>query len=164
MNKTLGAGAAALMTVTVLAGCGGSGSSSGGSYCDDIKTASNQLSGLGSGSSFTAGKFDAVNTAVHKIADEAPSTIKSQWTIVADQFDALIKAISDAGLSMDDFGKLSQGGTPPSIDPAKLTALTNALKNFDAQGLSAATSKIQTQVKSDCNFDLNKSTSTTSSP
>lgn len=163
MNKILGAGAAALMTVTVLAGCGSSDSGSGSGYCDDIKTASDQLSGLGSGSSFTSAKFDAVNTAVHKIAAEAPSTIKSQWTIVADQFDALIKAIGDAGLSMDDFSKLGQGGTPPSIDPAKLTALTNALKNFDAQGLSAATSKIETQVKSDCNLDLNKST-TPSSP
>lgn len=153
MNKILGAGAAALMTVTVLAGCGGSDSGGSNGYCDDIQTASNQLSGLG-GSDFTADKFDAVNSAVHNIAGEAPSEIKSQWTLVADEFDALTQALSDAGISMDDFSKLSQSGTPPSIDPSKLQALETALKDFDATGLSAAASKIQTQVKSDCNIDL----------
>lgn len=154
MNKILGAGAAALMTVTVLAGCGGGDDSGGGgSYCDDVKTASTQLSDLG-GDAFTGDKFEAVNIAVHTIADEAPSDIKGSWTLIATEFDSLEQALSDAGLSMDDFSKLTQGGAPPSIDPAKLQDLQTALQGFDSQGLSDAANKIQTQVKSDCNIDL----------
>ncbi len=187
MNKLLGAGAAALLTVTVLAGCGGGGdnsapsglgtttstgdttpsagdtTTSGGdtpsgglgdtsAYCDDIKTATTQLSGLSG--AFTGDKFAAVNLAVHHIADEAPSDIKGSWTLVANEFDSLTQALADAGLSMDDFSKLTQGGAPPSIDPAKLAKLQTALQGFDTKGLSTATNKIQAQVKSECGIDL----------
>jgi hypothetical protein len=169
--------AAALMTLTALAGCGGDDNSAGdttgthggggqtstpppsvtqpafggGSYCDDLKSAKAQLSGLDG--NFTADKFTAINLAVHKIADEAPGDIKDSWTLVADEFDGLQKALSDAGLSMDDFSKLTQGGAP-SIDPTKLQALQKALQSFDTKGLTQATNKITAEVKSECGIGL----------
>jgi hypothetical protein len=155
MKKLLGAATAAILTATVLAGCGGdNNSSSGGGYCDDIKSTSTDLKDLGKTDAFTADKFTAITDAVHKIAGEAPSDIKPSWTLIDTQFSFLTKTLADAGVSMDDFSKLASGQTPSGLDPAKMAALGAKLQQFDTAGLDSATTKIQNQVKSDCDIDL----------
>lgn len=153
MKKILGAATAALLTATVLAGCGGS-SSSAGSYCGDLKVASTQLKGLGA-SSLAGDNFAAVITAVHKVAGEAPSDIKPSWTLISNEFDALQSAVTSAGLSMSDFGQLASGQTPANVDPAKLAALDKTLQGMNTSGLSAASDKIAAEVKKECSIDLN---------
>jgi cytochrome c556 len=66
----------------------------------------------------------------------------------------LQNAMKDAGLTMDDFASLAKGQTPPNFDTSKLPALEKKLESFDTTGLTAASTKIQTEVKSDCNVDL----------
>lgn len=150
MKRIVRLGVAALMTVTALAGCS---SSSSNSYCDDIKSATTQFKGLSS-ANLGGADFAALNTAVHKVAGEAPSDIKSQWTTLANLFDTLQGAMDGAGLSTDDATKLLQGNTT-GIDPAKLAKFATAMKNFNTTGITAASNKIQTEVKSECNIDLN---------
>lgn len=152
MNKMVGIGVAGMMCVTALAACGGSDNSSSGSYCNDIKSASDQFKGL-STTDLSGDNFTQLNSAVHKIAGEAPGEIKGSWTLLGNQFDALQKAMDDAGLSMDEFNRVTQGDTS-GIDPSKLGTLGKALQNLDTTGVSAATEKIQTQVKNDCDIDL----------
>jgi hypothetical protein len=155
MKKLLGAATAALLTATVLAGCGGDdkGGSSGG-YCDDIKSTSSDLKDLGTNDAFTADKFNAIADAVHTIAGEAPSDIKPSWTLIDTQFTFLTKTLSDAGVSMDDFAKLAAGQSPSDLDAAKMAELGAKLQQLDTAGLDSASTKIQNQVKSDCNIDL----------
>lgn len=152
MKKIVGVAAAALMTITATAGCGGDSSGSGG-YCDDIKSAQSELGGL-DGADFDAAKFDALTSAVKDIAAEAPDDIKGSWNLIADQFDTLETALADVGLTMDDFGDLTKGITPPSLDPADLQTLESKLQAFDDDGITAATDKIHDQVLADCDIEL----------
>ncbi len=167
MKKILGAAAAALLTVTVLAGCGGgsdssnagsTGSSGSGNYCDDIKSTAASLKAL-NGNVFARDKFSQLNAAVHSIASEAPSDIQSSWTLIASEFDALQKTITDAGLSMSDLAKMSSGQMPAGFDASKLKDLTTQLNKFDTSGVTAASKKISAQVKSDCGIDINSASS-----
>jgi hypothetical protein len=91
---------------------------------------------------------------VHTIAGEAPSDIKPSWTLIDTQFTFLTKTLSDAGVSMDDFAKLAAGQSPSDLDAAKMAELGAKLQQLDTAGLDSASTKIQNQVKSDCNIDL----------
>jgi ABC-type glycerol-3-phosphate transport system substrate-binding protein len=155
MNKILGAGAAALMTVTVLAGCGGGGSSggSGGGYCDDLKSTKATVTSLGDNADLSQATFEKLTASVHTIADEAPSDIKGDWNNVGDALDKVSSALHAAGISFDDLKDLGQAGAP-SIDPAKLQALEDASKSLDQDALSASSDKINAEVKSECGFNL----------
>lgn len=152
MNKILGAGAAALMTVTVLAGCGGDDGGSGGGYCDDLKSTKATITSLGD-ADLTQATFDKLTDNVHTIADEAPSDITDSWNTVAGALDTFTSALSDAGLSIDDLQKIGQPGVP-TPDPAALQALTTASQKLDSDALTAASDKINTEVKSECDLDL----------
>jgi hypothetical protein len=154
MKKILGAATASVMALGVLAGCGGGSNNSSGSYCDDIKSTSSQLKGLDSTSDLTADKFNALQTAVHKIAGEAPGDVKGSWASIEGQFTFLQDALDDAGLSIDDFGEMSQGHLPDGVDPSDLAALQKKLSSYDTSGLQSASTKIEDQVKSDCDITL----------
>src|SRR5690348_16611889 len=98
--KLMGAAVAAVISMAALSACGGNGSSSSSSgYCDDLKTASTQLSGLNNATDLDQQKFDEIRTAVHTIAGEAPADVKSSWTLVDNQFEFLQNTLKDAGLS-----------------------------------------------------------------
>lgn len=152
MNKIAGASIAALMCAGALAGCGGSDDSSSGGYCDDIKSATEQFQNL-SDNDITGDNLTAIIDAVHTIEAEAPDDIKSSWTFLSTQFDAFKTAMDDAGVSMDDFSKLTANDTS-GIDPAKLAELTTALQSFDSDGISKESDKITAQVKEECDIDM----------
>jgi hypothetical protein len=154
MKRILGALTACLLALSVIAGCGGSSNSSSDNYCNDVKAAGRQLHGLNDPSSLTAATFTSFNRAVHTIAGEAPSDVKGSWTLIGNQLDLLQSAMSDAGLSMNDLGKLMKGQAPPSTDPSKLQALTQKLQSFNETGLDAAGQKIDREVTSECHIDL----------
>ncbi|MGI8701756.1 MAG: hypothetical protein ACR2JU_11225 [Nocardioidaceae bacterium] len=158
MKNIVGLSVGALMCATALAGCGGSDSSSANSYCGDVKSAKTQFQGL-SGADVFGQNFAELNAAVHTIADEAPSDVKASWTLLGDQFDSLKSAMDKAGVSMDDFSKLTQGDTS-GIDPAKLAELSKTLQSFDTAGITAASDKITAEVKKECGIDMNSGSST----
>jgi hypothetical protein len=155
MNKILGAGAAALMTVTVLAGCGGGGDSggSGGGYCDDLKATKTTVTALGD-ADMNQATFDKLSGDVRTIANEAPSDIKGDWSTIANALDTFNQAMSDAGITFDNLKDLGKAGGP-TIDPAKLQAITAAAGKLDADAITTASDNINTEVKSECNIDLN---------
>jgi hypothetical protein len=155
MNRTVGAGVAALMTVTVLSGCGGGGDGGGssGGYCDDLKATKATVSSLGS-NDISQATFDKLASSLHTIADEAPSDISGEWNTLASALDTFTAAMKDAGLTFDNLNSLGQSGGP-SIDPAKLQAIESASKALDADAINSASDKINTEVKSECGFVLN---------
>ncbi len=155
MKKILGAGAAVLMTVTVLAGCGGGddGGSSSGSYCDDVQAAKTTVTSLGDADVDQA-TFDKMTTSVHTIADEAPSDVQDDWNTISDALDTFNTAMTDAGLTFDNIKDLGKPGGP-TIDPSKLQAITAAAGKLDTGALTTATDNINKQVKSECGFELN---------
>jgi hypothetical protein len=155
MNKIVGAGAAALMTVTVLAGCGGGGDSggSGGGYCDDLKATKTTVTALGD-NDMNQATFDKLSGDVRTIADEAPSDIKGDWSTIANALDTFNQAMSDAGITFDNLKDLGKAGAP-SIDPAKLQAIEAAAGKLDADAITTASDNINQEVKSECNIDLN---------
>jgi len=155
MKKILGAGAAALMTVTLLAGCGGddNGGGSGGGYCDDLQSTKTTVTALGD-ADISQATFDKLTASVHTIADEAPDDIKDDWNTIADTLDTFNQAMSDAGIDFDNLQKLGQPGGP-TIDPAKLQAITAAAGKLDTDAITTASDNINAQVKKECGFELN---------
>jgi len=153
MRRIVGAAAAAILTVTVLAGCGGGGSDgSSGSYCDDLKSTKDIVTSLGSGALDQA-TFDTLSASVHNIRDEAPSDVKEDWSAVAGGLDAFGAALDDAGLSIDDAKTLSPADAA-KLDPAKVKAITDASTALSSTAMNSATDAINTEVKSECGFEL----------
>jgi hypothetical protein len=152
-HKLTGAAAAAVLTLTGLTACGGGGSSAA-DYCPDVKAADAQFSGLSSPSELNEDTFSKLKDAVHKIADEAPDDIKPTWTSVDNALEELDNTLKDAGLSMDDFGDLTKGNLPPNMTIGQAQALAKKLQNIDTSALTSAGTKIQSEVKSKCNFQL----------
>ena len=156
--KLTGAVAATILAISGLTACGGSdSSSSSGDYCGDLKSAQSNLSNIGSLDTVTPDKFNAVLDAVHKIADEAPADIKPSWTLLSSGFDSFKQILADAGLSISDLGDIEKGNLPGNLTIAKAQELAQKLQNIDTSGFSAAQTKIETEVKSKCNIDLNAS-------
>jgi ABC-type glycerol-3-phosphate transport system substrate-binding protein len=155
MKKILAAGAAALMTATVLAGCGGDSGDSGGSgggYCDDLKGTKTTVTALGD-ADMTQATFDKLSGDVQTIADEAPSDVKGDWNTIADALQKFNTAMSDAGITFDNLKDLGKAGGP-TLDPAKLQAITAAAGALDADAITTASDNINKEVKSECNIDL----------
>jgi len=123
-----------------------------GSYCDDLKSAKVTVTALGE-AHMTQATFDKLTESVHTIAGEAPSDIQDDWNTIADALDTFNAAMSDAGITFDNLKDLGQPGGP-TIDPAKLQAITAAAGALDAHALTAASDNIDKQVKSECGFEL----------
>ncbi len=150
----------AIASVVLLGGaltaCGGSdaggtgGSSSG--YCKDIKTASATFGSIDSGD--TASIADAFAT-FHKLAAESPSAIKSDWKTLEGAITTVEKALSDAGLKIEDFDKLQSGEIPEGVDVSKLTGLASEFQKLSGAEFSKASKAIETHAKTVCKVDLN---------
>lgn len=152
MRRIVGAAAAAMLAAAMLAGCGGGGDSGSGSYCDDLQSTKDTVTSLGSGA-LTQATFDKLSASVHSIRDEAPSDVKDDWSSVADGLDAFSAALDDAGLTIDDATNLSPADAA-KIDPAKVKAITDASTALSSTAMNSATAAINTEVKSECGFEL----------
>lgn len=137
-------------------GDSGSGSFTTGNYCDDIKSASTRLAGLGA-NSFDGDNFAQIELVVAQVANEAPGNIKASWLELSTTFQAFQKALTDAGISTSDFSKLMSGKTPPKSEVAKLQKLEATLSTLDTKSMTAASNKISAEVQQDCGININKS-------
>lgn len=155
MKRIAGAAAAAVMTVAVVSGCGGSSDSNGsGSYCADVKDATTSFTGL-SDSNLTQANFDELRTKVSSIADEAPSDVKADWATFSTTLDSFSSALEKAGLTFDDVQKASSGG----LSASQLSSLASVAQSLDTADFKKAQSDITANVKSECKIDLNSGNS-----
>ena len=145
-----------------LAACGGGDGSDGGSgggggggdYCKDLKTAKSTFSKV-SGSDFGA-LDDAIST-FHQLADEAPSEVKADWKVLDSTFVKIEKAFEDAGLKLEDLGKIQSGNLPEGVDASKLTSLGSTLSEITGDKVTKAQAAIQEHGKKTCDVDLGAS-------
>ena len=151
--------ASAVLLGGVLTACGGSdGGGSGGSggsgsdYCKDIKKAAATFGDLDSGD--TASLGDAFAT-FHKLADEAPGTVKDDWKTLDTAIGTVEKALSDAGLKIEDFDDLQAGKIPEGVDVSKLTGLASEFQKLSSADFEKSSKAIETHAKSVCKVDLN---------
>ncbi len=151
--------ASAVLLGGVLTACGGSDDGavggSGGSnsnYCKDIKTAAATFSGIDSGDATSIG--DAFAT-FHKLADESPGAIKDDWKTLEGAITTIEKALSDAGIKIEDFDKLQSGQIPEGVDMTKLTGLASEFQKLSGAEFEKSSKAIETHAKTVCKVDLN---------
>jgi hypothetical protein len=154
--KLTGAAVAAVLAISALTACGGSdnNASASGNYCDDLKSANTQLTGLDNPLQLTSDKFNQIQQSVHDLADEAPDDVKPSWNALADAFDNLESTLSDAGLSIDDLANLAKGKLPKNLTIGQAQALGKKLQSIGSPALNQAESKIKAEAKKDCNVTL----------
>jgi hypothetical protein len=151
--------ASAVLLGGVLTACGGSdggGGGNGGSgsdYCKDIKAAAATFGDLDSGDTASIG--DAFAT-FHKLADEAPGSIKADWKTLDGAIVTVEDALADAGIKVEDFDKLSSGQLPEGVDPTKLAGLSSVFEKLSSADFEKASKDIETHAKTVCKVDLNK--------
>jgi len=150
MNKILGAGAAALLGLSLLAGCGGGddNAASGGGYCDDLAAAKASVADIGD-ENMSQASFDKLTASLETIADEAPSDIKDDWNTVASTIDGYSQALKDAGVSLDSIQQ-----DMANLDAGDLQKLTTAVQGLSAEEFTTATTNINEEVKSECDLTL----------
>jgi hypothetical protein len=163
MGKISIVAAGLLLGSGLVSGCGSSGDggsagSGGGDYCDTLKAAATSIK------SFTAddatpdfSKLPDFIAKAHELADNAPSDVKDDWTVMVGAMDSLTSALDEAGIKLEDFGTIvSSGQLPEGVDPAKLTALTAKLQELGGDEVTKAGDAISKQAKDDCKVDLSK--------
>lgn len=148
--KKLALVGAVLAATTTLTACG-SGSSA---YCSDLKSASKQFDSLQSND---LGKIDEAFKTFHKLADEAPSDIKSDWKTLDDGITTVEKALSDAGLKMADLAEVQSGKLPEGVDMAKLQSLASEFQKLSDEKFTKASDAIEKHAKDECNVNLKSS-------
>lgn len=154
MKFSLAVAGTALLAGTLTACGGGSGGSGGGggggdggtgsNYCKDLKIASANFSSLSSGDT---AKFDSVFATFHKLASEAPGSIKSDWQTLDGALTTVQKALDDAGLKFSDLGK-------PGTDPAKVAGLAKQFSNLNTPAFTKASKDIEAHAKNVCKVDI----------
>jgi hypothetical protein len=146
----------------LVTGCGsdddGGGGNAGGDYCKTLKSAaSNVRSFTAKGATPDFAKIQDFLDTAHDLADEAPSEVKDDWTVVLGAMDSLTSALEEAGIKLEDFGDIiATGQLPEGVDPAKLTALTGKLQAIGNEKVTKAGEAISKHAKDDCDVDLSK--------
>lgn len=162
MRKFSALTSVALLSTALVAGCGSSGgggsNSSSSGYCADIRSSAASMKAFTADNSTPDfSKLADFFAKGHELADKAPSDIKDDWTTLVGAMDALTSALSDAGLKIEDLGKLMTGQVPPGVDTSKLAGLTTKLQAIGSDNVTKAADAISKQAKDVCKVDLSKS-------
>jgi hypothetical protein len=147
-----------LLSTSLLAGCGSSGDSpSSSGYCKDLKAAANDFGFLTSDAPDYSHFADAVAT-IHGIAKEAPARVSAPWKTIDDLLYTLEKAMADAGISMKEFGALTQGTMPSGMTAEQMQQLAPkleaALAEVDNEDLNKAGDLVTKDAKTNCHIDI----------
>lgn len=155
MRIKTGIGAVALtMTASVLAACGGGGSShSAGGYCDELKADKTYFESF-SGSNPDLSKLGDVFTRMHQLAADAPSNVAADWKTLDGAITTLENALTSAGIKPSDLAAMQKGQMPQGADLQKLQALAPKLQALSSSDVSAAADKITADAKTSCGIDL----------
>jgi hypothetical protein len=161
MKKTLALASIVLMAASLGACGGGDDSSSGGSYCDQIKGLKSSVSDLDF-TKLSEDQFSDLQNSLDDIEAAAPSDVKDDWGTLNDAIDQLQGILSGAGLSFDDLRAIQKdpNNLPDGVDIAELQDLAQKLNDFAANSdFKDASNAIQANVKDECDVDLDDSTS-----
>lgn len=154
MKRILSTAAVVALGLGGLTACGGGGSDSASSdsYCSDLKATKKNLDTIEAGD-----LTDLSGTAsqIHKLRDEAPSSIKGDWKVLSDGFDKILAAFKKAGLSDDDIAKLQSGSLPDDVDMTALQDAMTEIQDLGGDEFTKAGDNISKHAKSECNVDLN---------
>lgn len=143
--------AGAVLLGSTLVACGGGGGGEDSDYCKDVKKASKTFTDLSAGD---VGELDRAFATFHKLADEAPGAIKSDWKTLDDALKTIQNALSDAGLKFSDLDKIQAGQVPANLDPSKLAALAPKLSKLNDANFSKASKAITDHAKNTCKVTL----------
>lgn len=145
--KKLALAGAVLAAATTLTACG-SGSSA---YCSDLKSATKEFDSL-EGSDL--GQIDQAFATFHKLADEAPSDVESDWKVLDDGITSVEKSLDEAGIKLEDLAKVQQGELPEGVDMAKLQGLAADFQKLSDEKFTKASDAIEKHAKDECDVDL----------
>jgi predicted small lipoprotein YifL len=146
--KKLALAGAVLAAVTTLTACGSGGSSA---YCSDLKSAKKEFDSL---SSSDIGQLDKAFATFHKLADEAPSDVESDWKVLDDGITSVEKSLDEAGIKLTDLEKIQQGELPEGADMAKLQGLAADFQKLGDEKFTKASDAIEKHAKDECDVDL----------
>jgi hypothetical protein len=143
---------------TSLAACGGddggSGGGGGGDYCKDLKSAQSTFAKV------SGNDFDALDSAIqtfHKLADEAPDDVKTEWGTLDGAFVKIEKAFDEAGIKMSDLPEIQAGNIPEGVDVTKLNSLAGTFGEISSDKVTKAQETIEKHAKDSCDVDLGAS-------
>ncbi len=145
-------------TATLLAACGsdGSGSSSSGSYCDELKADKTYFESL-SGSNADLSNLDTVFAKVHTLAGDAPDSVSDDWKTLDDAISTIETAFKDAGIKASDLEAMQKGQVPKGVDMSKLQELAPKLQALSSGDVTTAANNIAADAKKNCGVDLTAS-------
>lgn len=154
MRRILGAATVAIMTMTVVTGCGGddNGSPGGtGGYCVDLQTAKESFLGL-LDNQIGQDTFEQLRTSLHTLTGEAPAAIRDEWTTFSTAVDRFAVALDKAGLTMDDMRDMGTGEMSGGTD---MQTAMDAAAALGSAAVSTAESRIAAHALKECKIDLN---------
>jgi hypothetical protein len=148
-----GALASVVLVAGALAACSSSGGSgpvsSSGNYCSDLKSTAAYFKAL---SDMHAGGIDfaKVQSSFKTLGDEAPSSLKSDWSQLNAGVSQILSALSKAGLKPSDLENAQ------SLPPDKLQKLEQVGKTLEGETgkLDAASMHIESDAKTRCHVTL----------
>ena len=128
---------------------GGGGGLAGGAYCDTIKGAKARLAALTGQNSMTfLAELNNVVAVMQQVDASAPADIKGSWDVVIAKITAFANVVRQAGITP------AQLQNPSTITPQQAQALQAAGAQLDTADFKQATTKIESDVKGRCGFDI----------
>jgi hypothetical protein len=113
---------AAALSAVLLAGCGGQSA-----YCSSIEKNADTLNSFGK--TRTDAAYASYAKTFRAIAKESPTSVKKDWTALADVTDGVLAAQKKVGLSLED---MTDRDTVAKLDEAQLKTLNDAYEAFNA--------------------------------
>lgn len=144
--KVTAVAVSAIFVASTLAGCGG-----GSAYCDALQEADEEFASLDEGN---FGEMDNALDRIQELADEAPSEIEEEWTILDGAITDLRAALDDAGITFADLGGIQSGELPEGFDEASLTELATELQQLGSAEFEEASITIEEHAQDECDIDL----------
>jgi hypothetical protein len=146
-----GVGIATVLTMVLLAGCGGKGAASAqGGYCQDVQAAKDSITRLME-NDITQQAFLSLARNLHTLGDEAPSEVKHDWATFSLAVDEFKAALSRTGMTMDEMARMQRGhmASGPAMDRAMAAA-----RSMGSIAVGNALAGITTHVQKECGIDL----------
>jgi hypothetical protein len=163
MRTTTAIVSTVLLSAGLLAGCGssdGDSKSSGnssGDYCKQLKAAKSDFASFDS----STPNFDKLDNAIatfHKLADDAPPAVDEDWKTLDGALTSMEKALSEAGLKLEDLSAITAGNLPEGMTTEELQSigpkLQTAFSGLDTDKVKKASDNIEKHAKSECGVDL----------
>lgn len=140
--KRVSVAVAMMVATATLAGCGG-----GSAYCDTVEDGQKTLNSFGQ--TRTDKAYKGYADLLKKIAAEAPSGVKKDWTSLSSKTQGVLNAQKAAGLKLEEMNDTAK---VKKLKKADLTKLNDAYKDFN--GTTKERAAVVKNVKQECKLTL----------